>query len=277
MLAALSLSVAPAEPALSEPELRACLGTTRVGPPGQFAAMRAGLSAPAWRDACRQVREANARRLSLTRSLLASGRSPVGGYASALRELKRAEAAADPLLKELFRRTAKDQALRSSLSFIDGKKTYAAGLSPEVLELLDRLVAFDVVEVDEENREWLKGVIARRGWFVISRDGAEADLAAWLIVQHADNDREFQRSMVAMLEPLAAKGETSWNRLAYLHDRWAAGADQPQTYGIQGRCLGPGRWEPREVAAPEGLEARRKNAGLPPMAEHASAQARRCR
>ncbi len=48
----------------------------------------------------------------------------------------------------------------------------------------------------------------------------------------------------------------------------AANAHQPQTFGTQGRCVGPGEWEPNPVTAPEGLEARRAEIGLGSMAEY---------
>lgn len=258
--------------------LRACLGVERYTAEARLEQLRKELSPAQWREACRQAREADARRRSVVRAVLSSGASPVGGYRAAVREVELAREAKDPVVAELFRRSARDQAERSSLSFMDGGKTYAAGLTPPALTLLDAIVSAEAVAVDAENRAWLTRVVATRGWFTISRDGERADSSAWFLVQHGDMDPDFQRSMIAVLEPLAAAGETSKRRLAYLYDRWAGNADKPQRYGIKGRCTGPGVWEAREIEDPLEVEARREAAGLPgSFAKHREEMSRSCR
>ena len=79
--------------------------------------------------------------------------------------------------------------------------------------------------------------------------------------------------MLAILEPLAAKGETNPKNFAYLFDRVASSFQNPterklQRYGTQGQCTGPGTWEPLPVENPDKLDERRAAIGLPPMAEY---------
>lgn len=224
-------------------------------------AEKARVSEAAWLSDCRAAREADERRRSVVRVLFAKGESPVGGYASTTRFLTLAAAASDPVVADLFRHAAREQAARGSLSHLS-RETWARGLSPLALMLLDGLVSADAVKADLENRVWLEGVVARRGWFRVSRDGADADGAAWLIIQHADADRAFQRRAIGWLEPLTATGDTSPIRFAYLYDRWAAGAGQPQRYGLQGGCDGPGKWRPLEIEDAPNVDARRRAAGL---------------
>ena len=119
-------------------------------------------------------------------------------------------------------------------------------------------------QVDARNTADLKELIEIHGWFTISRFGAEADNDAWLLVQHADQDRAFQERILAILEPLAAKGETRPEHYAYLYDR----VSKPQRYGTQGRCVGKGLWEPLEVEDPARLDERRASVGLMPEAEY---------
>ena len=52
-------------------------------------------------------------------------------------------------------------------------------------------------------------------WFSVTRDGEGADRAGWFLVQHADDDREFQHAMILKIEPLALAGESSLNRFSY--------------------------------------------------------------
>ena len=273
------LSGAPAADAAPprSPVVVQCLGTSRYAADNaRLEAIRAKLGPSEWRTVCRQARDANLRRLSVQQALMATGKSPVGGYQSVLSLLTAAREAKDPTVAELFRRTARDQATRLSLGSF-ARETYARGLSSDALALLDGLVSFDAVEVDADNRRWLKARIAERGWFTISRDGEGADRAAWLLVQHADMDREFQRSTLGLLEGLAGKGESSRSGFAYLSDRVAGGTNTPQRFGTQGACAGPGDWRPLPIADEAGVDERRSWAGIAwTMAEYRTEMNKHC-
>ena len=118
------------------------------------------------------------------------------------------------------------------------------------------------------NSDWLKAVLARIGWFDISRYGAEASQAAWLIVQHSDHDRGWQEQVLAELAPRVARGDMQRNYYAYLVDRVAVGAGRPQTYGTQGRCQGRGNLQLLPVADRENLDRRRAEMGLDSIAAY---------
>jgi hypothetical protein len=238
-----------------------CLQTDRFAADvSALSQLRASLSDADWSRACTEALTANGVRQNLIHDLFASPTHPVAGYQSAASFLVLAEAANDPAVAELFSRTARDQALRSSLP--DYAPPYSASLSPAGKALLEALVAADVVASDLDNREWLRREVPRHGWFTITRDGPQADHAAWLMVQHADSDRDFQRQMIDVLEPLVDKHETFGPRFASLYDRWAEGANQPQRFGLGGTCTGPGKWKPRLMEDPSGVDRRRAAIGL---------------
>lgn len=112
--------------------------------------------------------------------------------------------------------------------------------------------------IDQSNIRDLKEILKTYGWVNISTFGAEADHHAFVIVQHADHDRAFQRDVLSRLGELSARQETNPRNYAYLYDRVAEG---PQRYGTQGRHNAQGQWEPLPVEAPEHLDARRKAMG----------------
>lgn len=122
--------------------------------------------------------------------------------------------------------------------------------------------------IDSLNTEGLKGLLKHHDWFKISEFGAEADQAAWLLAQHADRDLGFQRQVLSILERLLPSGETSGSNYAYLYDRVAIAEHRPQRFGTQGRCVGPGRWEPWPSEDPRNLQARRDTMGLGPLEEN---------
>lgn len=123
-------------------------------------------------------------------------------------------------------------------------------------------------KIDSDNTAALKELLAGREWFKISEFGAAADDDAWLLVQHADLDVPFQKQVLAVLERLQPAGETSPSNYAYLHDRVAAAEKRPQRYGTQGRCTGPGVWEPFEMEDPARVDESRRAMGLSTLEEN---------
>lgn len=111
----------------------------------------------------------------------------------------------------------------------------------------------DKEEIFKANAEKLKKIIQLHGWPTIEMVGAAASQAAWLIAQHADHDKEFQLSVLRLIEPLAQQEKIAPANYAYLYDR----THQPQHYGTQGECQ-HGVFVPFTMAEPEQVEAKRK-------------------
>ena len=53
-------------------------------------------------------------------------------------------------------------------------------------------------QADTENTAWLKGIVNKQGWPTISDIGKDGFNAAWLLVQHADTDRAFQKQCLGV-------------------------------------------------------------------------------
>jgi hypothetical protein len=128
--------------------------------------------------------------------------------------------------------------------------------------------------MDWQNTEDLKQLLKIHGWFRISEFGKETDSAAWLIVQHADHDPTFQKEVLRALEILYPIMETRPDNYAYLWDRVAVSPyyptlRQPQRYGTQGSCTGPGTWEPHPIENDgRDVDLRRREVGLEPLSEY---------
>lgn len=156
-----------------------------------------------------------------------------------------------------------DQLIRGAFS-----SDKVAALSPEARKhFFDRLNP-QMAAIDAADTAELKELLKIHRWITISEFGKEADGNAWLLVQHADDDVAFQREVLAVLTTLYPKGETSASNYAYLWDRVAVNTGNKQRYGTQGKCVGPGAWEPHAVEDPPNLEARRKEVGLQTMDEY---------
>jgi len=202
------------------------------------------------------------------RASLLAGNAQEPPYQPASRFAVLSVAAPSDELAELYRRTAEDQFLRLHLSAARERINWAAGLSDPARAYAYFIIASKGCMLDAENTRWLKSQVGQRGWFVVSKYGADADFAAWLLVQHADLDVPFQTEMLEILAPLVPAKETGQSNFAYLYDRVAVNSGRPQRYGTQGRCTAAGVWEPREVEQPETLDQRRATVGLPPEADY---------
>lgn len=127
-------------------------------------------------------------------------------------------------------------------------------------------------QIDSSNTSDLKELMKIYGWFKISEFGEQTSVNAWLLVQHADLDRVFQKEVLVILEKLYPIGETSAKNYAFLYDRvtWY-GDNMPQRYATQGRCVARGDWQPWPTEDFVNVEFRRKSMG---MESYASNKAR---
>jgi CubicO group peptidase (beta-lactamase class C family) len=127
--------------------------------------------------------------------------------------------------------------------------------------------------MDWQNTQDLKELLKIHGWFKISEWGKQLDKQAWLLVQHADNEPEFQKEVLKTLSVLYKIKETDPSNYAYLYDRVASSFSdptkrKPQRYGTQGSCTGPGTWEPLPIEDAFNVDKRRAEVGLPTLQEY---------
>ncbi|MGW4411361.1 DUF6624 domain-containing protein [Nonomuraea sp. NPDC004702] len=160
----------------------------------------------------------------------------------------------DPGLRdELLARMERDQQVRLSLPV-------GEPLSAELLEEWER--------VDTDNTEFLRRVIDEHGWPGHDLVGERATQAAWLLAQHADRDRDFQRRCLPLLRDAVARGQATTRQLAYLVDRVRVHEGRPQVYGTQYRQTAEDGFGPHPIEDPEHLDERRAEMGLEPHAEY---------
>ena len=129
---------------------------------------------------------------------------------------------------------------------------------------------------DQERTERLRGIVATHGWPTRTLVGDDGATAAWAITQHSDLDPEFQQDMLELMRSAAAAGEADPGELAYLVDRVAANAGQPQTYGTQMGCGEDGKPRPAPLVDPGRVDQLRAEAGLPPLSEYLAEMEKVC-
>jgi hypothetical protein len=201
--------------------------------------------------------------LLLLLSLLSCGTGP----ALAQRPIAESPAVAAPaqpeLAAELLKRMEEDQAARRLFTdlYKQSQGKPKEEIEKEQVELTKKLQA-----VDNGNRLWLSEKIKQYGWPGKSLVGEQAAHAAWLLVQHADADPDFQEQCLEQMKA-AAPGEVVSIDIAYLTDRVLVARGRPQVYGTQCEEV-DGRFQPRACIEPEALDQRRKEVGLQPIKEY---------
>ena len=123
-------------------------------------------------------------------------------------------------------------------------------------------------EVDKRNTERMKDIISQYGWPGKSLVGEEGANGAWLLIQHADHDAEFQKQALELLKEAVRKGEAKKRNEAYLTDRVRVNSGQPQVFGTQFYKDEGGVFGPRPVEDQERIEGRRKEFDLGSFSEY---------
>ena len=120
--------------------------------------------------------------------------------------------------------------------------------------------------VDEENTKRLGEIVDRHGWPTFSLVGKDGAKAAWILVQHADHAPRFQRKCLDLMSR-APRDQIFGDDLAYLTDRVLLAEGKKQVYGTQ-FTLVDGKCRPRPLEDEANVDRRRKDVGLPPLAEY---------
>ncbi|ROO63098.1 hypothetical protein EDC02_5112 [Micromonospora sp. Llam0] len=170
----------------------------------------------------------------------------------------------DELRHELLARADEDQRVRKAA----GERAGPGGEIPDDL-------AREWTRVDERNTARLAEIVSEHGWPTRSLIGDDGANAAWLLAQHADHDLDQQKRFLDLMRAAVAANEASAVDLAYLTDRVATHAGQPQIYGTQLRPGPDGRLTAYPIADSDTVDQRRAALGLDPLVDYIAASLQR--
>lgn len=160
---------------------------------------------------------------------------------------------------ELIKMYVNDQYIRSNL----------------MTELLDKYnlskkeVIIDSLgmNTDERNSERLKKIIDEYGFPTKKMVGKDAMDGIFLIIQHSDKNKEWQKSQLPNVKKAVEKGDMGSQDYAYLYDRIKINGDEKQLYGTQFSKVDP-ITKTVELAPTEDIEnldKRRMEIGMMPI------------
>jgi hypothetical protein len=129
------------------------------------------------------------------------------------------------------------------------------------------LAALDASSIDEINRDRLKEIIFEFGFPTRQLVGKDAMQGVFLIIQHSDADKEWQKEQLANIENAVKQGDVDGQSYAYLYDRIKVNEGQKQLYGTQFRSadVKTGEVELAETEDLGNLDKRRMAVGMMPI------------
>jgi hypothetical protein len=175
------------------------------------------------------------------------------------------------LAKDLRTRVEWEQRLRKeSIEFcLEHKLTEGTvaleSLDPKVAAIYNSL-KLRLEDADNQNLIWLKEVVTKHGWPSKSLVGGQGAKDAWILVQHADTDRDFQQKCLDLMKALP-KDEVDPRDTAYLTDRVLVGIGKQQLYGTQ-VIFKDGKLIPNPIENPDQVDERRKAIGMESLQEY---------
>lgn len=159
----------------------------------------------------------------------------------------------------------RDEALRQEL--LEMVKEDQAARKEFLKAPSDAAIRRKLADIDHKNTARMKEIIDKHGWPGKDLVGDEGAHSAWLLIQHADRDRAFQKRCLTLLEQAVKARQASGVDLAYLTDRVLVGENKKQMFGTQFREK-DGKMEPYPIADEVNVDQRRKEVGLPSLAEY---------
>lgn len=123
------------------------------------------------------------------------------------------------------------------------------------------------VFVDEQNRERLKEIFKEYGFPTKELVGKDVMHGIFLMIQHGDGDKEWQKSQLTNIEEAVNKGDMSRHTYAYLYDRIKVNAGEKQLYGTQFAKVNPIKKIAKlaDTEDLENLDTRRRKVGMMPI------------
>jgi len=98
---------------------------------------------------------------------------------------------------------------------------------------LDEVIQDAPFTVDATNRNRLKEIFQEYGFPTKEMVGKDAMNGIFLMIQHSDRDKEWQKSQLGNIETAVKRGDMDGQSYAYLYDRIKINGGESQLYGTQ--------------------------------------------
>jgi len=140
-------------------------------------------------------------------------------------QVKEADIIYPKIAKELITRRAEDQ--KGRIKYMKLRKKGKSD-TPKFKKFVTEMIA-----VDQENTNRMREIVAEIGWPTFAKVGGQASNAAWILVQHADRQPDFQAHCLPLLKAGYEIGQVTPFTYAFLYDRVQKSRGERQLYATQ--------------------------------------------
>jgi hypothetical protein len=158
--------------------------------------------------------------------------------------------------ERLIQLGAFDQAGRSVYAHIDLTK-----LPPDEQKAAHSAIWGVIYRHDRQIQSEFRSLMPAHGWITSAKDGKPVALAAFLIVQHANNDLGLMKEVLERMEWQKRRGQVDGGFYALLYDRIAMQEGRLQRYGTQMVCVAH-RYAPYRLEDAGHVDDRRRALGM---------------
>lgn len=140
---------------------------------------------------------------------------------------------------------------------------------PEKSQYSEDTINKNWAKTDSSNLSAAKEIFQKYGYPGYSLVGKSGSNRFWAIVQHSDDDVEFQQKVLILMDKEVKKQNASGENYAYLKDRILINKGFKQLYGTQTLYHKDSKKHtPLPIQDEKGVEARRKAIGLSPLKDY---------
>ena len=167
----------------------------------------------------------------------------------------------DSLIKILFVIDDDDEKFRNRLDEVEGKY----GADSREMEALFA----EMKKADSVNLIKVSAILDQYGWLGVDDIGEQGNTTLFMVIQHSDLDAQLK--YLPVMREAVKNGKAKAGQLALLEDRVALEKKEKQVYGSQvswNRKTGAYYLAP--LIDPDNVDQRRKEVGLPPLADYLS-------
>lgn len=131
----------------------------------------------------------------------------------------------------------------------------------------DEITNEDGVAVDFKNRNRLNEIFQEYGFPTKEMVGKDAMTGIFMMIQHADRDKEWQKNQLIHIEKAVQRGDMNGQSYAYLYDRIKINSGEKQLYGTQFSTVDPTNKTVilAETENMDSLDYRRMEVGMMPI------------
>ena len=161
-------------------------------------------------------------------------------------------------------------------SLIDSLYQIDQKVQQDFIDAFQRGASMDSIKIYEDLKKKafirhipiIKKIVNEHGYPTVDKVGKESSINFFPLIQHSDNDIDFQSNMLPLIKNQVVKKLVSGWEYAYLYDRIKINTGKEQLYGTQLNYDNQNNAIPQKIKDKENVNKRRQALGMESLEEY---------